>query len=1139
MTSRSDNFTAADNATSLSGRVPSDGGSAWVVTGGAFGIRNNGGYQSSGAGTSANLAYLESGSSIGKISFTLSALTRDISFILRCVDSTNYVRMTCGGASTSIDKVVGGTLTTLNSVGGYTNGDVIEFSVDAANVYRIKRNGTTAVTSAADSAGSTGTKVGFRCFSSTCELDTFTFTDESPSTFDADDQTADSIVQQISGSRAKVFSGITAGTTPTDIQVQLYAADGTTVLQAWTPLTSATISSTNWSGTLNVPAGGMYRFAARSRNGGGTVLFTSAVKTNLWGVGLLFSMVGSSSAEKWGDSSSGTGLTANTNVRKYSLSNTWGAAGTVGASITLANSLNTLLSMPVGIVCSGAGGSTLNGWSSGDGNYSNWLADLSAVGGKLGLIMSIVGLNDVSAGIVSSKASHATKLRTLFSNMRTAAGQSALPILIFGTQGFTSSNNDQADYIRGAELDVATDVNNYLAATSIDRDSTGDGIHLTAADYGVQLVRGYKAISSLLGTPSYYRGPKVSGFTASGTTGTVTITPNSSGTNLAVAASTGFTASDGSGALTVSSASVTNPTTIGLVFGRTISGAVTLKYGSGARPIAPNGGVHDNTALALPLEPLTDGITTSTMAIAGVDFTVPMTLSNGVTISGGNLNIPAGVTSFTATLQTLVDDLVESPENVNLTVGGVVGVGTILDGDATLSPLTEVGAVETPYGLLDSTQRTNTASGGGYPLIYASRNNLSSPNFAVYSSTTEGGTYTLLLDNQAYTPSALVNGYMNFDHRLISINNEIDFPSTILTNTAGLIADTTGQKEFVQLNGVTSRTVAGETIRVLENVGVAIFDSVPIKVSQDETARVFSLASPSISNTMLADGVTRYYKIVPKNSSGDSLSLAGITPISLTIGSVARKPYPPRNVGFGGFSSSLINFPQTFINNDGSAYIKMFKSSRLDETTPSSFFNPSATLESGVTLHVDVTAVDSNTVIRTLNADGAGLATYSKENRATDISRTATKYVAYAMKGGIKSAPWSYIIRMDNAYDNRVSTVNAVQSTTNIVATVALTATAADPAGTGQETFLALINIKGTLFDNVNMDSITVNNSCEIFDINKDTGDFFIQGARDLANFVLTIPFVGGTGDTLTVGAGRRDNLYLSDDLTFSSVTTV
>ena len=65
---------------------------------------------------------------------------------------------------------------------------------------------------------------------------------------------------------------------------------------------------------------------------------------------------------------------------------------------------------------------------------------------------------------------------------------------------------------------------------------------------------------------------------------------------------------------------------------------------------------------------------------AGTDYSTA-TFSNGVTLSGGVLTVPTGVTSFSVTVPTVQDLLNESTESVPLTIGGVTGTGSITDND--------------------------------------------------------------------------------------------------------------------------------------------------------------------------------------------------------------------------------------------------------------------------------------------------------------------------------------------------------------------------------------------------------------------------------------------------------------------------
>ena len=69
-------------------------------------------------------------------------------------------------------------------------------------------------------------------------------------------------------------------------------------------------------------------------------------------------------------------------------------------------------------------------------------------------------------------------------------------------------------------------------------------------------------------------------------------------------------------------------------------------------------------------------------ATVGADYAATPTFSNGVTLSGGVLTVPAGVTSFTVTVASVNDTIDEPAETYSLTVGGVVGTGTITDDDA-------------------------------------------------------------------------------------------------------------------------------------------------------------------------------------------------------------------------------------------------------------------------------------------------------------------------------------------------------------------------------------------------------------------------------------------------------------------------
>lgn len=72
-------------------------------------------------------------------------------------------------------------------------------------------------------------------------------------------------------------------------------------------------------------------------------------------------------------------------------------------------------------------------------------------------------------------------------------------------------------------------------------------------------------------------------------------------------------------------------------------------------------------------------------ATAGTDFDATPSFSNGVTISGSTIMVPANVTSFTVSYSTTNDTSFESYETALLSVGGVTASGTIADNDTAAS----------------------------------------------------------------------------------------------------------------------------------------------------------------------------------------------------------------------------------------------------------------------------------------------------------------------------------------------------------------------------------------------------------------------------------------------------------------------
>ncbi len=111
---------------------------------------------------------------------------------------------------------------------------------------------------------------------------------------------------------------------------------------------------------------------------------------------------------------------------------------------------------------------------------------------------------------------------------------------------------------------------------------------------------------------------------------------------------------------------------------------------------------------------------TGASATAGTDFNdAVITFSNGVTLSGGNITVPAGVTSFTVSYATTDDALDELNETTSLTIGGQTGVGTITDND--LAPGISINdvTVNEAAGMATFTVSLSAASGQAVSVDYS------------------------------------------------------------------------------------------------------------------------------------------------------------------------------------------------------------------------------------------------------------------------------------------------------------------------------------------------------------------------------------------------------------------------------------
>src|SRR3546814_17411533 len=103
----------------------------------------------------------------------------------------------------------------------------------------------------------------------------------------------------------------------------------------------------------------MYQVEVRSRSGAGDVI-ASAAGVNQWGVGDVYGVIGSSSAERW--FTIGTGYSPHPLLKVHD--GAWKAASSTGAAaVTFGNQAIAAGGGPVGLLDFGVGGTTIAGWS--------------------------------------------------------------------------------------------------------------------------------------------------------------------------------------------------------------------------------------------------------------------------------------------------------------------------------------------------------------------------------------------------------------------------------------------------------------------------------------------------------------------------------------------------------------------------------------------------------------------------------------------------------------------------------------------------------------------------------------------------------------------------------------------------------
>ena len=210
---------------------------------------------------------------------------------------------------------------------------------------------------------------------------------------------------------------------------------------------------------------------------------------------------------------------------------------------------------------------------------------------------------------------------------------------------------------------------------------------------------------------------------------------------------------------------------------------------------------------------------------SAADYGTP-TFSNGVTLVGSNLLIPAGVTSFSVTVPTVDDVLSEPTETLPLIIGGVTGTGSITDNDGAPSLSINNISVNEGAGTATFTVTLSAASGQAVTVNYASSN----------GTATAGSDYTA------------VSGTLNF------AAGDLTKTITVPISDDSLFE---GNENFtITLSGATNASIATAT-------GTGTI------VDNDSAPTVSSISSPTV-----VEGADLVYNIALSNASTTTTTLA-------------------------------------------------------------------------------------------------------------------------------------------------------------------------------------------------------------------------------------------------------------------------
>jgi hypothetical protein len=439
------------------------------------------------------------------------------------------------------------------------------------------------------------------------------------------DQTADSIKQRDKNTTSKsVLFASTYDTslgTPASAEVQLYDHGTTNVALAWSPLTSAVISSGFITGYLSVPQGGFYNFRIRTKDSGGTVLETSLQTTNPWGVGILIACLGQSNMVAMFDQNDGSVGSPDSKTRQYR-SGAWSTFDIVrpNGALLLSKYVRIAADVPVGLIAYAQGGTTISQWidTIGTTPWTTFVTAMGPIENDFEFVLWHQGEND--AQVPTPKATYKSRLDTLYGNLRTLTGRSTSELkfgcaLLGNIDHFPEATDASTQDIRQGQQEwIAETTGAFFAGSSVDMVRPSDAFHWGPTSYGHMGRRYAQAVLKQLSLASY--GAEGSSIDQPFLIGSTIVVPivQDGGTGLTEldgsadgADITGFQVSDSFATTLTISSTAYNRNMALLNLDSTPTGEVRLSYQFGENPSITNP-VFDNTSpagdsLGLPLQP--------------------------------------------------------------------------------------------------------------------------------------------------------------------------------------------------------------------------------------------------------------------------------------------------------------------------------------------------------------------------------------------------------------------------------------------------------------------------------------------------------------------------------------------------------